>query len=178
MKFPHNKFELEQTGRDSHEVEENPELAELEQARLSLARRLASGVAEYLQIKFEKGAHTLVPAIGEGVLVTRAAKGVHEITGEALNRYERTVDILNAVASATMWICLMLGKYDKAAIAKGAVISLTWVEPALREAARYAKELGSNLGDVLERIASSTPLVQNMVGIFNEGEFDDAFEGE
>ena len=178
MKFPHKRFDaLERVGEHSNETPENPELVETEQARLALARQLAARLAEKLQVKFEKGAHTLVPALGEGVLVARAARGVHEITGEGLNRYERVVDVLNAVASATMWTCLMLGKYDKAAVAKGAVLSLTWVEPALREAAYYAKELGGHLGDVLERIASSTPLVRNMVGIFDQDDIE-AYEAE
>lgn len=178
MKFPYSKFELEQTGRDSREVQESPELVELEQGRLALAKRFASRMAEKLQIKIEKGGHTLVPALGEGVLVTRAVRGIHEISGEPLKRHERALDILNAVASATMWTCLLLGKYDKAAMAKGAVFSLTWVVPALQDAAEYAKQLGDDFSKVMERIASSTPLVQNMVGILEHDDLEEVYEGE
>lgn len=178
MKFPYNKFELEQEGRHSPETSESPELVEVEQGRLALAKRFASRMAEKLQIKFEKGGHTLVPALGEGVLVTRAVTGMHEISGESLSRYERAVDVFNAVASATMWTCLLLGRYDKAAMAKFAVVGFTWVEPALREAAQYAKESGDRLGDVLERIANSTPLVRNMVGIFEQEDLEEIYEGE
>lgn len=172
MRIPYRKFEPEPVPQQALESEAGHELAEVEQRRLAIAKQFASRMAVKLQTKIEKGGHTLVPALGEGVLVTRAVTGVHEISGETLNRYERVVDIFNAVASATMWTCLMLGKYDKAAVAKFAVIGLTWVEPALKAAAQYAKEKGDELAVVLQRIADSTPLVRNMENLFTDDDLE------
>lgn len=172
MRVPYRKFEPEPAPQQAVESEAGHELAEVEQRRLEVAKQFAARMAEKLQIKIEKGGHTLVPALGEGVLVTRAVTGTHEISGETLNSYERVVDVLNAVASATMWTCLLLGKYDKAAMAKAAVFSLTWVEPALKAAVQYAKEKGDELAVVLQRIADSTPLVRNMENLFADDELE------